>query len=161
MQGDFARVTFDKLDHFTCVLQHQGRVQLEADWNEQGAIFLHLLRTFIVDLTGPAWRAGDGFVLAWNTANTDVTISRGHFYIDGLLCENDPDQTFQSQPWLPLPDGDSTPAAGKPGFFYIDAWERHVTSNEVPRLRETALGTVETTSRAQLVWQIRDRKSVV
>jgi hypothetical protein len=155
MRGDFARVTFDPLMHFTRVLQNQGRVQLEADWNEQGAIFLHLLRSLIVDLAGPAWRAGSGFALDWDGAARDVTISAGHCYIDGFLCENEKNTTFSTQPRRPTPDEPAVLSADKLGFVYIDAWERHVTAWEVPRLREVALGIAETASRAQLVWQIR------
>ena len=49
MYGDFARVTFNALNNRSRVLMQQGRVQLEADWNEQSAIFLHLLRTLAKD----------------------------------------------------------------------------------------------------------------
>ena len=38
MRGDFSRDTFDPVKHFSRVLQQQGRVQLDADWNEQTAI---------------------------------------------------------------------------------------------------------------------------
>ena len=31
----------------------QGRVQLDADWNEQADILLHYLRTLAADLIGP------------------------------------------------------------------------------------------------------------
>ena len=44
MKGDFARVTFDPSRHYSQVFQQQGRVLLEADWNEQAHIQLHLLR---------------------------------------------------------------------------------------------------------------------
>src|SRR6185369_9772944 len=154
MTGDFARVTFDRLMHFSRVLQNQGRVTLEADWNEQGAIFLHLLRTLIVDLAGPAWRAGKGFEIGWDAGNKALTIAGGHCYIDGLLCENEQDTNYAAQPWRPLPE-DVAPTADTVGFAYIDAWERHVTAVELPALREVALGGAETTTRAQVVWQVR------
>jgi len=35
MKGDFSRFTFDSDRHYTGVLMQQGRVQLDADWNEQ------------------------------------------------------------------------------------------------------------------------------
>ena len=35
MPGDFSRDTFDSRNHFSGVLMQQGRVQLDADWNEQ------------------------------------------------------------------------------------------------------------------------------
>ncbi len=45
MKGDFSRLTFDPRKNFSSVLMQQGRVQLDADWNEQGAILLHYVRT--------------------------------------------------------------------------------------------------------------------
>ena len=53
MKGDFSRNTFDPRKHFTRVLMQQGRVQLDADWNEQAAILLHYVRTLAADLIGP------------------------------------------------------------------------------------------------------------
>ena len=35
MKGDFSRLTFDPTKHFSGVRMQQGRVQLDADWNEQ------------------------------------------------------------------------------------------------------------------------------
>src|ERR1700748_2726710 len=53
MKGDFTRDSFDPLKDFTRVLMQQGRVQLDADWNEQVSIFWQFLRTFTRDLVGP------------------------------------------------------------------------------------------------------------
>jgi hypothetical protein len=53
MKGDFTRDTYNPLKRFTRVLMQQGRVQLDADWNEQGAILLHYLRALAADLIGP------------------------------------------------------------------------------------------------------------
>ena len=52
MRGDFSRDTFDPQRHFSRVLMQQGRVQLDADWNEQAAILLHYLRTLTRDVLG-------------------------------------------------------------------------------------------------------------
>ena len=38
MKGDFSRYRFDPAKHYTAVLEQQGRVQLDADANEQRAI---------------------------------------------------------------------------------------------------------------------------
>ena len=38
MRGDFTRDTFDPTRHYSGVLLQQGRVQLDADANEQSAI---------------------------------------------------------------------------------------------------------------------------
>jgi hypothetical protein len=53
MKGDFSRSTFDPHKHYTSVRMQQGRVQLDADWNEQADILLHLIVTQLQDLLGP------------------------------------------------------------------------------------------------------------
>ena len=53
MYGDFSRVTFAPERHYLAVLVQQGRVQLDADANENTAILLHHLRTLAADLIGP------------------------------------------------------------------------------------------------------------
>ena len=44
MKGDFTHDTFDQQNHCYRVLMQQGRVLLDADWNEQASILLHYLR---------------------------------------------------------------------------------------------------------------------
>jgi hypothetical protein len=53
MKGDFSRSTFDPGKHYSSVRMQQGRVQLDADWNEQADILLHLIVTQLQDLLGP------------------------------------------------------------------------------------------------------------
>src|SRR5271169_5299636 len=53
MKADLTRNTFDPFQHFDRVLLQQGRVQLDADWNEQAAILLHYLQALAADLIGP------------------------------------------------------------------------------------------------------------
>jgi len=75
----------------------QGRVQLDADWNEQAAILFHYLRSSAADIIGPFGRPGanPGFViLPLNIPNPnkgDFALSAGHFFVSGILCENTPD----------------------------------------------------------------------
>ena len=38
MKGDFTRFSFDPAKHYSGVRMQQGRVQLDADWNEQQSI---------------------------------------------------------------------------------------------------------------------------
>ena len=44
MQGDFSRDSFDLQRVFSRVLNQQGRVLLDSDWNEMQSIQLHLMR---------------------------------------------------------------------------------------------------------------------
>ncbi len=53
MKGDFSRLTFDPQKHFRGVYMQQGRVQLDADWNEHVAIINHCLSAQIIDMLGP------------------------------------------------------------------------------------------------------------
>ena len=94
MKGDFSRDTFDSVKHFSRVLQQQGRVQLDADWNEQTAIVLHYLRTLAADLIGPfaGPQGSSGFEITRAAGvdgpKNDFTIGAGRYYVDGILCEN-------------------------------------------------------------------------
>ena len=63
MKGDFSRQTFKRTKHYSGVLMQQGRVQLDADWNEQQAIARHRVGTESADVVGPAGapRTSPGF----------------------------------------------------------------------------------------------------
>lgn len=116
MKGDYSRDTFDPAKHFTRVLMQQGRVQLDADWNEQGAILLHYLQTLAADLIGSYGGPLDqlGFEIRPpendETELTDLSIGFGRYYVDGILCENYPPVTNVMQPKSP---------AGTPGGVEI------------------------------------------
>ena len=160
MKGDFTRDTFSIENHFTRVLMQQGRVTLDADHNEQTSILLHYLTTLARDLIGPyaAPVVDGGFELS---ADQDgLWISAGRYYVDGLLVENEERCLYTKQPDFPLPADDSFAKAlsqkkEDPYWLYLDVWEQHVTSLEVDRIRETALGGPDTCTRAKLVWQVR------
>lgn len=168
MKGDFARVTFDPANHYSQVFQQQGRVLLEADWNEQGRIQQYLLRSFITDLVGPCWAAGTGFTIATGDANgkpftpapSAWTLSAGHFYVDGILCELEQGCTLATQPNLPTPDdtddhGNGFASAPSQYALWLDVWERHLSYVEAPEIADIALDGVDTASRLQTVWQVR------
>lgn len=52
-RGDFTRDTFNPSKQFLRVFMQQGRVQLDADWNEQVSILLNYMQTLATDLIGP------------------------------------------------------------------------------------------------------------
>src|SRR3954453_21070132 len=98
MRGDVTRQTFCSRNHYRSVLQQQGRVALDADWNEQAEIQAYLDRTVAADLVGGsgAPRTNAGMAITdkdgkqpENVADADLRISAGHYYVDGILCEND------------------------------------------------------------------------
>ena len=94
MKADLTRNTYDPFQHFARVLMQQGRVQLDADWNEQASILLHYLQTLAADLIGPQGgpSANFGFAIAPFGAPpvaSDFRIGLGRYYVDGILCEAD------------------------------------------------------------------------
>jgi len=181
MKGDFTRDTFDKDKQFSRVLMQQGRVQLDADWNEQVSILLHYLRTLAADLIGPYGGPGEGFAIRvledsdGQSISHNFVIGQGHYYVDGILCENLLDRTYQhrpnteppypSQPNYPLPD--NTPLAEEHHLVYLDVWERHISylededeHGDEPSIREVALRGPDTASRAKVVWQVKLQEGI-
>ncbi|MDX3246376.1 DUF6519 domain-containing protein [Streptomyces sp. ME18-1-4] len=158
MHGDFSRVIFDPARRFSAVLSQQGRVQLDADINEQTAILLHYLRTLATDLMGPAAYPPDhdglgGFGVDAFDGDT-FTVAPGRMYVNGILCECD-GTDYREQPDSHLdPDNDRLPSG--PLLVYLRVWERLVTAWEAPWIREVALGPAgpDTTARSRVVWQV-------
>ena len=89
MKGDFSRETFNKRKHYASVLMQQGRVQVDADWNEQQAITQHRQQTEAADIIGPCGypQGSSGFFLKATPDDKDLVISPGRLYVDGILCE--------------------------------------------------------------------------
>ncbi|HYQ15777.1 MAG TPA: DUF6519 domain-containing protein, partial [Polyangiaceae bacterium] len=106
MKCDFSRSTFQPGARYSRVLMQQGRVQLDADWNEQVAIGVHQLRSLAADLIGEHGGPkgnGLGFGIGKGSGlkNGDFAISPGRYYVHGILCENAKEISFLSQPDLP------------------------------------------------------------
>ena len=158
MKYDGSRFTFDPQNHFSQLFMQQGRVTLDADWNEQAAIFLHYLRTLTRDLVGPyaAPVENPGFKL--RTDKDSIWISAGRYYVDGILVENDAECLLNAQPYYKFPSLDeliNEMRAGETFWLYLDVWERHITAIENDSIREQALGGPDTCTRAQVVWQVK------
>jgi len=166
MKGDISRNTFDRQQRFSRVLMQQGRVLLDADWNEQTSILLHYLRTLAADLIGPHGGPGDAFKIECNENHAcDFTIGWGHYYVGGILVENLPPVQcpslaapqplpYSEQPDYPLTD-DEKLGQGNNYLVYLDVWERHMTHLEAGHIREAALGGPDTATRTKVVWQVK------
>lgn len=178
MHGDFSRITYDPFKHFTRVLMQQGRVQLDADWNEQVSMLHHYLRALAADLIGehggPDRRPKDGSGNPTNSEPMDFeikplgtgrfNIGSGHYYVQGILVENETTVPYDEQPDYPDPAGLET---GAVYLAYLDVWERFVSPYEDipspfhagnPTIREVALNGADTCSRARLVWQVKTER---
>lgn len=93
MKGDFSRQTFDRKKHYRGVLMQQGRVQVDADWNEQVYLEDHLRTTEAQDVIGfvGAPKYAPGFQVGLTPDNKDLTIGPGRMYVAGTLCAIDPE----------------------------------------------------------------------
>lgn len=188
-KGDFTRdsFTFDplRLRQFSRVLMQQGRVQLDADWNEQTDLLLYALRTLIKDLVGRHWGTFDFDVeeqddsppstthhgvikhdsispnsfkikpLQPQTNPPDFSIGKGHYYVDGILCVNDHED---KQPLTYMGQEPQPDSLGTNRYWvYLDVWERQVTFLEESDIREVALGEngPDTATRAEVVYQVK------
>jgi hypothetical protein len=92
MHADLSRITFRPDRHYSAVIAQQGRVQLDADANEQTAIQLHQARTIAADLIGQHGgpRGATGFAIRFVGGNReldDLSIGGGRYYVDGILCD--------------------------------------------------------------------------
>lgn len=200
MKGDFTRDTFDARKHFSRVLMQQGRVQLDADWNEGFSIMLHYLQSLAGDLIGPYGGPADipditiptqtakvncGFEIIATEARLDeilelsddekktlktllkestppLLLGKGHYYVDGILCEIPAYVAYADQKGYPFPHQPEKFDTNQNQLIYLDVWERHISCAEVEdvgdsviSIREVALNGPDTATRAQVVWQVK------
>src|SRR4051794_30572773 len=90
MSGDYTRFTFDQTRNYAGVFKQQGRVDLDADWNECIEIADRRWRAETIDLVGRCLvpdSTPDAFLVT-PTAPGEFTIGLGRMYVDGLLAEN-------------------------------------------------------------------------
>lgn len=174
MSFDLSRIRFDHRRDFLGVIMQQGRVQLDADWNEWVAELARRIQAGswdnfngnVVPRTTP-----DGFLI--EAAGGTLTIGPGRLYVDGLLAENhgggadvwtaplaelsgSTPLAYTEQPYYPNPP--ALPAGGT-HLVYLDVWQREVSAIEADDLIEPAVG-VDTTGRLQTVWQVKTLANV-
>jgi hypothetical protein len=152
MHGEFSRLTYDPRKHVAGVLQQQGRVGLDADWNEWVEAVLRRLRVETLDVIGGCGQPkhAPGFevtITQSGTPNASLELSAGRLYAGGLLAELEQKTDISQQidwpippsreaqwknllPKFPWPGLDLTGL--KPGqrrdLIYAEAWLRDITA---------------------------------
>ena len=158
MKGDFSRLTFDPRRHYRSVRMQQGRLQVDADWNEHVDLLMHRLETEVADFVGdsgvPAPTGGGGFAVTVQEDDSGATprwrlhVASGRCYVGGRLVENDQDVVLDADGLV------GAAVSGRQRFVaYLDTWSRHVTFVEDPGLRDVALGGPDTATREQSAWR--------
>src|SRR5215813_6390110 len=106
MTADLSRIRFDPLRNHAGVGIQQGRMWLDADFNEFVDIVERRDRAQVVDLapapTIISRETTDAFHIAMS--GTTMTIGAGRMYVDGLLAENH-GATIGFDPVLAEPNG--------------------------------------------------------
>jgi hypothetical protein len=176
MRADFSRWSFDILQnyarHYEGVLHQQGRVWLDADWNEDVLTRLFLLQQETRDVIGVCGTPmpGTAFQVSPNpdpkSAPGDFLITggagpKGRYYVHGILAQLEANASYLTQP--DLPDAPPVPlslpllakGADQFGVIYLEVWRRLITYLEDSSLREIALGGPDTTARLKTVAQVK------
>ncbi len=157
MKGDYTRWTFDASKPYSSVWLQQGRVLLDADWNEQQDINEYRETTANKEIIGDGGSAKlESFkVVSINSLDETIELGKGICYVEGILCENNKpgeekatkkDMTLESE----KNEGDY--------LIYLEVWQHHRTAIEDENLREKALGGPDTTTRTQTHWQVKGSK---
>jgi hypothetical protein len=157
LKGDFSRDSYDRQRAFSRVLMQQGRVSLDADWNEQSALMLAQSRALAADLLGRG--AGPDHCCGFEirTVKGDILLLPGRYYVGGIAVELGAGMLYSAQPGYPFDDATRIEAFhDKDGWLaYLDVWEEFVSADQDESLREPALRGPDTSGRAQVRWQVR------
>ena len=160
MTSDRARVTYDPARRYHGVVAQQGRVSLEADWNEAQAITGAELAARTLDVVGRAGSPDRGYeitlVADGGNPTGDLLIRAGSLYVGGQRVPAARDVRYADQPdWAdhagdPLWRDPAIPRHARE-LVYLLAREQEVGAVEDPVLRDVALGGPDTTQRLRLL----------
>lgn len=172
MPGDRARVSYDARRKWRGLVAQQGRVTIEADWNEAASIDQEHDRQVALDVIGSAGTPDGGYVItpvqATDSPATgipgDFTIGRGTIYVGGQRLDLEERVTYSAQPdWLdhstdplwidPLAAIPSLTSPPAPSYelVYLLAFEQEVCAVEDPALADVALGGPDTMQRQRVL----------
>ncbi len=155
MKGDFSKLNFNSDNHYSSVRMQQGRIQTDADWNEQADIFNYRLALETTDFIGgsgaPEYAPGFGI----DALGKNLNISPGRYYINGLLYQNKQEELFTQQTFFPNATLPATAQEGELYLVYLDGWQRSITAAEQPTLPEIALNGADTSTRIQNIAQVK------
>jgi hypothetical protein len=165
MAGDRARVSYDPSRKWRGLIAQQGRVTVEADWNEAAAIGAERDRRLTLDVVGAAGTPDDGYGVKAVPAGAapgptpgDLIIGRGTLYLGGERLDLDRPVTYSTQSdWLdhstdPLWVPPAVPSSTGTSYelVYLLASEQEVSAVEDPALADVALGGPDTMQRQRI-----------
>jgi hypothetical protein len=165
MHGDFSRDSFDPKLNFARVLMQQGRLIVDADWNEQSAILLHYIRSLAADLIG--WHGGAGVAVGTNNEPTGgplavlkndqvatISVASGHYYINGNLFDFS-ETSFPKKDDIPQADWEAKPEDANAVLLFADVFDGVVTHAQNESLTDPAFAGLDTTARIKSNIELR------
>lgn len=167
MGSDRARISYDYNQQYRGVVAQQGRVTLEADWNEAQQIASEELREETLDFVGPSGTSDNGYeVIDYKvidpknpSAPFDFAARNGTMYVGGVRAFTGSAIKYSNQTdWLDY-EGDPDWVALKKvsssrELVYLLLREQEVSAVEDSALLEKALGGPDTTQRLRLIQHI-------
>ena len=92
MKADISADNFRPEQHFASVVFGQGQVLVDSVLNEQQQIVRHRMDTSISDVIGSSGvpKLDGGFAVSVAPDGSDLLISPGRLYVDGIQCVNEP-----------------------------------------------------------------------
>jgi hypothetical protein len=175
MGSDRARVSYDPSRKWRGLVAQQGRVTVEADWNEAAAIDAAGDRAVTLDVVGPVGTPDGGYAVTAtrpasppasasppDSAEGGLTVGPGTLYVGGERLDLDAAIDLASQPdWLdtatgtlwvaPSPPPTSPPSGAANELVYLLAVEQEVSALEDPALTDVALGGPDTMQRLRVL----------
>lgn len=164
MAGDRARVSHDPGRKWRGLVAQQGRVTVEADWNEAEAIRADRDRRLTLDVTGRFGTPDGGYAVTavpaaggpGGSVPGDLVVGPGTLYVGGERLDLDVPVQWSAQPdWLdsstdPVWQTQAPPTAGTE-LVYLLASEQEVSAVEDPALADVALGGPDTMQRQRVL----------
>src|SRR5215471_895996 len=183
MGSDRTRVSFDERQEYTSVVMQQGRVTLDADWNEAADIAREELRNETLDIVGTSGTPDNGYQILLTNPNPnfptppfDFFVGPGTMYVGGVraFLPSVVQYSEQIQARLPVEPPPPRPAewldasddpdwvdissfTGNPPvseFVYLFLREQEVSAVEDSDLKDVALGGPDTAQRTRLIQHI-------
>jgi hypothetical protein len=152
MKTQISRDTFQPSRHYSGVQLQQGRMIVDADWNELSDIGRTRLEGALGDAVVSGAPRSGGVRLALSGGN--LSLLPGRLYVEGVpaVLEGPAGGVAPTaQPDYPnapaLPAGDLR--------FYADVWERSVSALEDPELMDPGLHGADTAARSQTMLQVK------
>ena len=152
MKGDYSRNSHDASAAYAGVLLQQGRVLLDADWNEHAALGLRRHRLALTDLIGLGGvpdASPTAFQVSVSGGGT-LQIDAGRLYVDGILVENGQLANIEGAP---------APGTSDTAYVvYLEVWEDAASPLDDAAMRDVALEGLDTARRRRVRWRVRFRE---